>query len=420
MSVSDPAGTASEECAGRSVRVPRTGMRAIRERALRAVEADPDVMLFAAQVSVWMRWLVGLAAVLALAYRPELWFDAHKEYLVLLAPLVGVNGFVHYRLRKERAMSWRWLLLLSAMDITLITASVIIGGEFHLFVYVAYYPALALFAVVFTSLWLSLTWTTVVAASYAVVSLTLGPGLDIDAGQEKALLARLAAMYAVVGCVSLIARFERIRRQESAERERELHRERIELSQAIHDTAAQTAYMIGLGVHRAMKLAGDSNEELTATLAATSSLSKTAMWELRRPIDEGHLFEGRELGRVLWSHTETFEKIAAVPAEMVQSGTEPALPVETRARIFSIAHNALTNAFLHAHASRVEVGLDFTADGIRLSVSDDGIGLPDDYADRGRGFRGMRADAEQLGGRLIVETGGRGAGTTVTCEMPYR
>ena len=279
--MSDPAGTASEECAGRSVRVPRTGLRAIRERALRAVEADPDVMLFAAQVSVWMRWLVGLAAVLALAYRPELWFGAHKEYLVLLAPLVGVNGFVHYRLRKERAMSWRWLLLLSAMDITLITAAVIIGGEFHLFVYVAYYPALALFAVVFTSLWLSLTWTTVVAASYAVVSLTLSSGLDIDAGQEKALRARLAAMYAVVGCVSLIARFERIRRQESAERE--LHRERIELSQATHDTAAQTAYMIGLGIHRAMKPAGDSNEELTATLAATSSLSKTAMWELRRP-----------------------------------------------------------------------------------------------------------------------------------------
>ena len=197
----------------------------------------------------------------------------------------------------------------------------------------AYYPALALFAVVFTSLWLCLTWTTVVGASYAVISLTVGSGLDIEAGQEKALLARVAAMYAVVACVSLIARFERIRRRESVEREQELHRERIELSQAIHDTAAQTAYMIGLGIHRAMKLAGDSNEELTATLAATSSLSKTAMWELRRPIDQGHLFEGRELGRVLWSHTETFEKVASVRAEMVQSGTEPALPVETRARI---------------------------------------------------------------------------------------
>ena len=143
------------------------------------------------------------------------------------------------------------------------------------------------------------------------------------------------------------------------------------------------------------------------------------MWELRRPIDEGQLFEGRELGRVLWSHTETFERLSSVPTEMLQSGAEPPLAVETRARLFSIAHNALTNAFLHARASRVEVRLDFGTDKIRLSVSDDGVGLPDDYAERGRGFRGMRADAERLGGRLMVETGGPNGGTNVTCEMPY-
>ena len=72
---------------------------------------------------------------------------------------------------------------------------------------------------------------------------------------------------------------------------------------------------------------------------------------------------------------------------------------------FSIAHNALTNAFLHARPGRVEVRLSFEADHIRLSVSDDGVGLPDDYAERGHGFDGMRTNAEQLGGRLIVESG---------------
>ena len=392
----------------------------LRRRVLRAVRADPDVMLYAARVSVWARWLGWLVAVFQLAYRPGLWYATDKEYLFLSVPLLAFNGFVHYRLRRDRAVTWRWLLFLSGMDIALITAAVIIGGDFHLFSYVTYYPALALFAVVFASLWLSLAWATMAAAIYAVVSLAVGPGLDFDAGQEKALLARVVAMYAVVASVSLIARFERVRRQESAERERELHRERIELSQAIHDTAAQTAYMIGLGIRKAMRLAGGSNEELTATLAATASLSKAAIWELRRPIDEGHLFEGRELGRVLWSHTETFERVASVPTEMLQSGTEPPLAVGTRARLFSIAHNALTNAFLHAGAGRVEVRLDFGADSIRLSVSDDGVGLPEDYAERGRGFRGMRADAERLGGRLIVETGGLDGGTTVTCETPYR
>ena len=404
----------------RGMAMLRTGMSAMQNRVLRAVRADPDVVPYAAKVSVWMRWLFLLVGVVELAYRPELWFATDKTYLFLSVPLVAFNGFVHYRLRTNRTVTWRWLLFLSAMDIALISAAVIIGGEFHLFIYVTYYPALALFAVVFTSLWLSLAWTTMAAVVYAVVSLTMGPGLDFDLGQEKALLARAMAMYGVVACVSLIARFERVRRQESMERERGLLRERIELSQAIHDTAAQTAYMIGLGIRRAMKLAGESNEELTATLAATSSLSKAAMWELRRPIDQGHIFEGRELGRVLWSHTETFGKVTAIPAEMSQSGTEPPLAVETRSRLFSIAHNALTNAFLHAQAGKVEVRLEFEADGIRLSVSDDGVGLPDDYAERGRGFNGMRADAERLGGRLIVETGGRDGGTTVTCKTPYR
>ena len=299
----------------------------LRRRVLRAVRADPDVMLYAARVSVWARWLGWLVGVFQLAYRPGLWYATDKEYLFLGVPLLAFNGFVHYRLRRDRAVTWRWLLFLSGMDIALITAAVIIGGDFHLFSYVTYYPALALFAVVFASLWLSLAWATIAGAIYAVVSLTVGPGLDFDLGQEKALLFRVVAMYAVVASVSLIARFERVRRQESAERERELHRERIELSQAIHDTAAQTAYMIGLGIRKAMRQAGDSNEELTATLAATASLSKAAIWELRRPIDEGHLFEGRELGRVLWSHTETFERVSSIPAEMSQSGTEPLLAV---------------------------------------------------------------------------------------------
>ena len=54
-----------------------------------------------------------------------------------------------------------------------------------------------------------------------------------------------------------------------------------------------------------------------------------------------------------------------------------------------------------------------------LSVSDDGVGLPDDHAECGRGFNGMRADAERIGGTLIVESGEGGGGTTITCAVPH-
>ena len=90
-----------------------------------------------------------------------------------------------------------------------------------------------------------------------------------------------------------------------------------------------------------------------------------------------------------------------------------------RARLFSIAHNALTNAFLHAHPGGVEVRLEFEADRIRLSISDDGAGLSDGYAERGRGIKGMKADAEGMGGSLVVESSLDGVGATVTCVVPY-
>ena len=105
-------------------------------RALRAIRADPDVMLHAAKVSVWARWFVWLVGVVELAYRPGFWYAHNKSYLLLGVPLVAFNGFLHYRLRSNRTVTWRWLLFLSAMDIALITAAVIIGGEFHLFNYV--------------------------------------------------------------------------------------------------------------------------------------------------------------------------------------------------------------------------------------------------------------------------------------------
>ena len=394
-------------------------MGAIAKRFSPAIWADPDVVPYAARVSVWGRWFIALVSAFEIAYRPGFWYPDGWGYVLLLAPLATFNGLVHFRLLTSRPVTWRWMLLLSAMDIALATSSISVGPGFDSYVFVAYYPALALFAVVFTSLWLSLAWTTLTAVAYTFVSLTVGAGLDVDAGDEKVLLGRLAAMYALVLCVSLITRFERIRRQAAVDRERKVQQERIEFSQAVHDTTAQTAYLISLGIHRARELVGKSDEELVAALDATAALSRSAMWELRRPIDAGHIFEGRELGRVLWSHCATFEKITAVSAKMSQSGTEPPLATEVRARLFSIAHNALTNAFLHARPGRVEARLDFEADHIRLSVSDDGVGLPDDYAERGRGFDGMRADAEQLGGTLIVESGRGEGGTTIACVVPY-
>ena len=384
---------------------------------------DPDVVRYATGVSVWGRWFILVVTLFQFAYRPLFWYPDgiepdNVEYTFPLVALAMLNGLVHYRLLTNRSVTWRWLLLLSAMDMVMATVGIIIQQGFEGFLFLAYYPALALFVVVFPSLWLGLAWATMTAAVYTIVCLTVGPGLDLVAGEEKELLVRLAAMYALVLCVSLVVRFERSRRQEAVERERALQRERIELSQTIHDTTAQSAFMIGLGIDAAKQVAGDANEELTARLDAISRLSKTAVWQLRHPIDMGRIFEGNDLGWTLDSHVATFSTITSVSAELTQNGVEPPLSVEVRSLLFTIAHNALTNAFRHAGASRVLVDLDFGRDELRLSVSDDGVGLPDDYEERGHGFGNMRAYAGRLGGCLIVEPRGAVGGASVTCVMP--
>ena len=397
----------------------RAGIEAMQKRVTPGALTDPDVVLYAAGVAVWGRWFIWLVGVFLLAYRPDFWYPEDIEFLAIPVLLGMVNGLVHLRILTNRPVTWRWMLILSATEIVLITAGIVIGGGFRSFIFLAYYPSLAVFAVVFSSHLPSLAWTTTAAVAYAVVCLRVGSGLDLNAGNEKVLLARLALMYTIVLGISLITRFERIRWRASLAREQDLRRERIELSQTIHDTMAQTAYMIDLGIHRARKLAGESNEDLVAALDGTSALTRAAMWEVRGPIDVGHILEGRELGRVLWSHCATFEKITGIHVEMSQSETESPLAIETRTRLFSIAHNALTNAFLHARPGRVEVSLNFEADRIRLSVSDDGVGLPEGYAERGRGFIGMRADAEQMGGKLIAESVEGSGGATITCVIPY-
>ena len=393
-------------------------MGAIQTRLVQMLWLDPVEASYAAKVTVWLRWLFWAGAVVELAYRPAFTQAKYIPFMLMHVPLIALNGYVHYRLLSRRRVTWRHLLVLSAMDIALITASVVVDGGFDNFLYIPYYPALAAFAAVFTSALLNLAWTTFTAFIYVGVSLTVGSGMPFDGTNEKMLFSRVLAMFGVVLVINFITRFQRRRARAAMEREGELLRERIELSQAIHDTAAQTAFMIGLGIDAAKQVAGDSNDELTARLDATSQLSKSAVWQLRHPIDMGRIFEGGELGWTLDSHVATFSTITSVSAELTQNGVEPPLSIEAKSQLFSIAHNALANALRHAGANRVLVELDFGQDELRLSVSDDGVGLPDDYEERGHGFANMRAYAGRLGGRLIVDPTGPVGGASVTCVMP--
>ncbi|HST29159.1 MAG TPA: ATP-binding protein [Rudaea sp.] len=73
--------------------------------------------------------------------------------------------------------------------------------------------------------------------------------------------------------------------------------------------------------------------------------------------------------------------------------------------LLRILQEALTNVVKHSGATRVEVDLVNDASGLRLIVSDNGRGLPDqDNAIPGTGMRSMRARAQRLDAELRVHS----------------
>ncbi len=382
-------------------------------------DADPDGLRIIARTFVWARWST-LACGLALmaAYRPEDWPESYAAFVPGLSLFVALNGYTHYRLATKKTVTRGWIIASATLDVFLLSVGVVLEEGFSSHWYLLYYSQLAGYAVILTSFWLAMACATLVAVLYLAVSLTVGDGIDTAAGEGEVLAARIFLMYQVAAIVNVIARFERVRWRQAVERERDLQRERVEFSQTVHDTTAQSAYMIGLGIDTARAQAGETNPELVATLEATSRLSRSAIWELRHPIHMGGIYEGRALSSALRSHATSFANVTSVPCELTQTGVEPPLSTETRGLLFSIAHNALTNAYRHAEARKVAIHLACGKAEVRLSVLDDGVGLPADYAQRGRGFESMEVDARRLGGRLAVEQTGAMGGATVTCVIP--
>ena len=283
-------------------------------------QTSPEELLHAARVLLWVRWLGLIAALMEIHYRVDHGSLSHILNTFYCLGFLAVNGYVQWRIHRTRTIKPAWLLGLSALDLVVVSFSTSISGGFNSPYFPVYYFAVAVFAYVFTSPRFVLPWTTLVAAIYSVLSFTVEPTLDIAGKEEQHLFYRLLVLYAVAAVVSIIAGLERDSRRKGLERERELQRQRIELSQTIHDTTAQWAYMVGLGVERAMELADETQEDLRARLGLVAELSRSAMWELRHPIDGGQIFRGEELGEVLEAHAATFTVITSVPAELVQRG----------------------------------------------------------------------------------------------------
>ena len=82
------------------------------------------------------------------------------------------------------------------------------------------------------------------------------------------------------------------------------------------------------------------------------------------------------------------------------------------------AQEALANVRKHSNAAAASLALTTTADGVVVSVADDGTGFDADAASTGFGLDGMRERLSYVGGALDVVSSA--AGTKLTATLPVR
>ena len=91
--------------------------------------------------------------------------------------------------------------------------------------------------------------------------------------------------------------------------------------------------------------------------------------------------------------------------------------LKVRNHLYRIAQEAVQNALKHSRASTIEIELWTRPDRVRLSILDNGQGMPaDGTLGSGIGMRTMRFRASAIGGKLLM--GQReGGGNSVVCEV---
>jgi two-component system sensor histidine kinase UhpB len=82
-----------------------------------------------------------------------------------------------------------------------------------------------------------------------------------------------------------------------------------------------------------------------------------------------------------------------------------------------VTQEALANVVRHANATRVNVELAATAEGLSLCVDDDGRGFSVTSPERGFGLLGATERAAALGGKFEADSA-PGTGTRIRMELP--
>ncbi|MEM7786665.1 MAG: two-component regulator propeller domain-containing protein [Bacteroidota bacterium] len=240
---------------------------------------------------------------------------------------------------------------------------------------------------------------------------------------------RLGAGVLLLGAVAAGGLTVWVRRREAAARERAeaveirrrlaeaRERERVRLARDLHDGPVQTLYRVGHDLDRLGE--GDGGVgPVRARVGDVAGELRQILTDLR-PTLVDHLGLGAALRSAGRRTEERFPDLTVAVEDRAQGQASEA----GRLALFRIAQEALQNAGRHAGPARVTLTLEDMAEGVLLTVRDDGRGfaLPDRMVSLARtehfGLVGAQERAEAAGGTFEVRAK-PGAGTAILAWVP--
>jgi len=243
------------------------------------------------------------------------------------------------------------------------------------------------------------------------------PGID---GVSRSIRWILRDISQTVSTLNQLAASREQLRQLASELAQAEQRERRRIAEGIHDHAVQSLALAKMTLSSALRGLPQPN---AAAVAEGTRLVGEAMEELRTLIFELAPPVLYELGlgpAVEWL-ADLMGKRHGLPIE-VRCDIPADLPaMDWRVSLFHAIRELLINAGKHAHATRVTITLRRNSRGIRISVIDNGRGMPESAApaDDGGGFGlfSLRNRLEHMGGRVHIRSS-RNRGTCVKLLVP--
>ena len=188
------------------------------------------------------------------------------------------------------------------------------------------------------------------------------------------------------------------------ERRKAILEERNRLARDIHDNLAQGFAAILMQLQAAQREAAMLPPSSASSIAIAIDLARTHLAEARRSVGalRPNVGNGEDLATTLRRIIDLSRRTAKVAIDL-QLDELPRFGDSIEREIAAIAQEALTNALRHSRAGRITVKAAMQSVGLRLSVADDGRGIPREPSN-GFGMTSMQERAERIGASLTIVT----------------